>query len=204
VILSPHSSGSTQLRHRDENSVSVNPLERALPNTRGSKILRIPSCAESPSNPFRINTYKSVTKQTTLTISRINTYEKHRGVGVLLLTRNVRKDFHLERAPRPRNLSSLPARGVRPERPSAVKDLSCYPMRIAVPEELRDDPRFRLGRKGLVFHSSLATRHSPLTPGPRFASLPYGFLLNYIVPNLHSVGPTGQVPYSAQSPRSQA
>src|ERR1700674_1235727 len=32
-------------------------------------------------NPFRINTYKSVTKQTTLTCFRINTYEKHRGEG---------------------------------------------------------------------------------------------------------------------------
>src|SRR5258708_18707121 len=35
---------------------------------------------------FRINTCKSVSKQTTLTLFRINTYEKHRGVGVLLLT----------------------------------------------------------------------------------------------------------------------
>jgi len=39
------------------------------------------------SNLFRINTCKSVSKQTTLTIFRINTYEKHRGEGVLLLTR---------------------------------------------------------------------------------------------------------------------
>jgi hypothetical protein len=38
-------------------------------------------------NSFRINTCKSVSKQMTLTISRMNTYEKHRGVGVLLLTR---------------------------------------------------------------------------------------------------------------------
>jgi hypothetical protein len=30
-------------------------------------------------NLFRINTYKSVTKQTTLTIFKINTYEKHMG-----------------------------------------------------------------------------------------------------------------------------
>jgi hypothetical protein len=36
---------------------------------------------------FGINTCKSVSKQTTLTIFRINTYEKHRGVGALLLTR---------------------------------------------------------------------------------------------------------------------
>src|SRR6267378_1750782 len=34
---------------------------------------------------------KSVSKQRTLTISRMNTYEKHRGEGVLLLTRNPKK-----------------------------------------------------------------------------------------------------------------
>src|SRR5260370_31445781 len=34
---------------------------------------------------FRINTCKSVSKQTTLTPSRMNTYEKHRGGGGLLL-----------------------------------------------------------------------------------------------------------------------
>src|SRR5258708_2033703 len=57
---------------------------------------------------FRINTCKSVSKQTTLTCFRINTYEKHRGVGVLLLTRHPRK-------------------GVCPERPSGVKALSSHP-----------------------------------------------------------------------------
>src|SRR5579859_753967 len=35
-----------------------------------------------PSKPFRINTCKSVSKQTTLTPFRINTYEKKGGVGV--------------------------------------------------------------------------------------------------------------------------
>ncbi len=38
-----------------------------------------PSVSES--NPFRINTCKSVSKQTTLTIFRINTYEKTGGRG---------------------------------------------------------------------------------------------------------------------------
>src|SRR5258708_8370521 len=65
------------------------------------------------SNLFTMNTCKSVSKQTTLTIFRINTYEKHRGWGQLLLTRHALK-------------------GVCPERPSGVKDLSCHPMRIAV------------------------------------------------------------------------
>ncbi len=45
----------------------------------------------SPPKPFRINTCKSVTKQITLTLFRINTYEKHRGEGAspALLTSNV-------------------------------------------------------------------------------------------------------------------
>jgi hypothetical protein len=43
----------------------------------------------------------------------INTYKKYGGEGILLLTRHPRK-------------------GVCPERPSGVKDLSRYPMRIAV------------------------------------------------------------------------
>src|SRR5258708_12970658 len=66
------------------------------------------------SNLFTMNTCKSVSKQTTLTIFRINTYEKHRGWGQLLLTRH-------------------PLKGVCPERPSGVNDLSCHPLRIAFP-----------------------------------------------------------------------
>jgi hypothetical protein len=48
----------------------------------------------SPNLP-RINTCKTVTKQTVLTLFRMNTYEKHRGEGVLLLTSD-----SLERDPR--------------------------------------------------------------------------------------------------------
>ena len=36
----------------------------------------------SPLSTFRINTCESIPKQTTLTLFRINTYEKHRGEGV--------------------------------------------------------------------------------------------------------------------------
>jgi hypothetical protein len=36
-------------------------------------------------NPFRMNTCKSVSKQTTLTIFRMNTYEKHRGWGAVMV-----------------------------------------------------------------------------------------------------------------------
>src|SRR6266481_4616586 len=77
-------------------------------------LLRARGRQNQPSaNLFRMNTCRSVSKQTTLTIFRINTYEKHKGWGQLLLTRH-------------------PLKGVCPERPSGVKDLSCHPMRIAV------------------------------------------------------------------------
>jgi hypothetical protein len=41
----------------------------------------LPHHSPGPPKSFRINTCKSVTKQTTLTISRINTCEKHWGEG---------------------------------------------------------------------------------------------------------------------------
>ena len=67
VILSRYTGRSTLVRRRDENSVTVNPLECALPKTRGSKFLGLPSCEKVSGNRFRINTCKSVTKQMTLT-----------------------------------------------------------------------------------------------------------------------------------------
>jgi hypothetical protein len=39
--------------------------------------------------PFRINTCKSMSKQSILTIFRMNTYEKTRGEGALSLTKTV-------------------------------------------------------------------------------------------------------------------
>jgi hypothetical protein len=45
-----------------------------------------PACKRSSRNSFRMNTCKSVSKQRTLTPFRMNTYEKHRGEGVLWLT----------------------------------------------------------------------------------------------------------------------
>jgi hypothetical protein len=50
----------------------------------------------------------------------------------------------------------------------------------------------------LVFQPASRPRLSP-----RFASQPYNFLLNYIVPNLHRDGPAGDVPPSARRPRSK-
>src|SRR6266852_7758113 len=63
---------------------------------------------------FRINTSKSVSKQRTLSSFRMNTYEKQRGGGVLSLTRH-------------------PMKGVCPERPSGVKDLSSNPTKDFYP-----------------------------------------------------------------------
>src|SRR5260370_42063383 len=45
-------------------------------------------------SPFRMNTYKNVSKQTTLTPFRMNTYKKHRGVGAFW------SDVHLAAASR--------------------------------------------------------------------------------------------------------
>src|SRR5258708_40008698 len=39
----------------------------------------------SSSNPFRMSTCKSVSKQTTLSIFRMNTYGKHRGWGAVIV-----------------------------------------------------------------------------------------------------------------------
>jgi hypothetical protein len=60
---------------------------RGEPRSAAShSLIPLPSPVAS-SISFGINTCKSVSKQTTLTIFRINTYEKHRGEGVLLLAR---------------------------------------------------------------------------------------------------------------------
>src|SRR5260370_11476074 len=48
-------------------------------------------------SPFRINTCKSVSKQRTLTPFRMNTYEKHRGWGVLWLTSHAMRHVYPER-----------------------------------------------------------------------------------------------------------
>jgi len=70
---------------------------------------------------------------------RMNTYEKHRGEGVLLLTRHPMKDVCPERPSEARDLSWNPMREsvlrsiATTEGSDLVgKDLSTYPMRIAV------------------------------------------------------------------------
>src|SRR6266851_10148363 len=47
-----------------------------------------------PSKSFEMKTCKSLSKQTTLTLFRINTYEKQGGGGLLLLTRNPKVPFN--------------------------------------------------------------------------------------------------------------
>jgi hypothetical protein len=61
-----------------------------------------------PPKPFRINTYKSVTKQITLTSFRMNTYEKHRGEGVLLLTKHPMRMLILSERSESKDLSLFP------------------------------------------------------------------------------------------------
>src|SRR5260370_15430902 len=77
---------------------------------------------------FRINTCKSVSKQTTLTLFRINTYEKHGGVGVLLLTTHPMRMRILSEWSESKDLSSHPTRESVP-RSIATKDLSSHPIR---------------------------------------------------------------------------
>src|SRR5258707_6501796 len=62
---------------------------------------------------------------------RMNTYEKHRGEGVLLLTRHPMKDVCPERPSEARDLSWNPMRE-SVLRSIATKDPSTHPMRIAV------------------------------------------------------------------------
>jgi hypothetical protein len=210
VICSRHTRRSTLLRYRGENPVTISPLELEIPKTQGSKFSRILTCGKPSSNLFRINTCKSATKQTTLTVFRMNTYAKHRGEGVLLLTRNPKKDFYPEGAPRPRDLSS------RPMRESVLRSIATIPDPALRGKDLSSHVTTHLSRPGRegsdlvgrnfysTRHSPLATRHLLLAHRPRFASHPHSFLLNYSDTTFQMAGPAGHVPHSAQRPRSRA
>jgi hypothetical protein len=81
-------------------------------------------------SPFRMNTCKSVSKQTTLIPFRMNTYEKQAGWGVSLLTRfPIRKS--VLRSIATKDLSSHPIRK-SVLRSIATKDLSSHPIRKSV------------------------------------------------------------------------
>src|SRR6266478_2587326 len=67
-------------------SAPLRPILRAFLEDFCSGRSSDPWTYNSPSKLFRINTCKSLSKQTTLTLFRINTYEKHGGRGVLWLT----------------------------------------------------------------------------------------------------------------------
>jgi len=84
--------------------VSIDPVE-AAPILSCHHKVQCPNFlrrARTP-NPFRIHTYKSLSKQSTLTTCRINTYEKPRGVG--LATRQPQKSLSI--AP-PRVVTTTP------------------------------------------------------------------------------------------------
>jgi hypothetical protein len=66
--------------------------------------------------PFRINTCKSVSKQTTLTPFRMNTYEKHRGEGVLLLTKPPMRMLILSERSESKDFICIPDEGICPEK----------------------------------------------------------------------------------------
>ncbi len=77
-----------------------------------------PRGSNSHRNVFRINTYKSLSKQTTLTVMESHSYKKHGGRGLLWLTRNPKRDFYPERpsgaeGPLFRSRSGFLARGIR-------------------------------------------------------------------------------------------
>jgi hypothetical protein len=90
-----------------------------------------------PPKSFRRNTCKNVSKQRTLTLFRMNTYEKHRGGGVLLLTRFPMRESVL-RSIAAKDLSSDPkkVRGLRPggdqEVPVAGNIYPAHPERSAL------------------------------------------------------------------------
>jgi hypothetical protein len=120
-----------------------------------------------PSKSFRSNTCRSVANQRTLTRFRMNTYEKHRGEGVLLLTRNPKKDFYPERP------SGAEGPLLRPMRESVLsdnrepKDLSSFPMR----ESVLPAPSFSgrsIATKGSLFKSQegagFSSRRGPRSP----------------------------------------
>jgi hypothetical protein len=65
---------------------------------------------------------------------RINTYEKHRGWGLLLLSTHPMRMRILSERSESKDLSSHPLKGVCPERPSGVKDLSSSARRHVYPE----------------------------------------------------------------------
>jgi hypothetical protein len=71
--------------------------------------------------------------------------------------------------------------------------------RIKTDQEMTN-PNYTNGSSRCLRRSSI---HKAGSPCPRFASHPHSFLLNYIVPNLHTAGPAGPVPHSVQRPRSK-
>ncbi len=74
-----------------------------------------PTFKRSPRIPFRINTCRTASKQTTLSTFRINTYEKTRGEGALMVNQISGEEICPQRAPRVGSILTLqeecPSRG---------------------------------------------------------------------------------------------
>jgi hypothetical protein len=94
---------------------------------------------------------------------RMNTYEKHRGEGVLLLTRHPMKDVCPERPSEARDLSWNPMRE-SVLRSIATKDLSTHPMRIAVLSAPSFSGSERSESKDLSSHEESSSKQA-LRPG---------------------------------------
>jgi hypothetical protein len=142
-----------------------------LTPSKYSRPTQLFSCKQKAPATHLESTLVEVFILTDLNFFRINTYEKHRGEGVLLLTRNPKKDFYPEGAPR-------------------LKDLSSFPTRESVLRSTAtgDDRRLRPCRKGSVQKSregSLSCLPAMNESGCYFRSLlsTFNFRLSTSAPN---------------------
>jgi hypothetical protein len=100
-----------------------------LPRRAGipPKSFRIRTYEKCAHNSFRIRTCKSVSKQTTSTFFRINTYRKTGGRGVLLLTAQPTR-LRILRRQSTKDLFPHPTRMVLPSERGESRDLSSHAM----------------------------------------------------------------------------
>jgi hypothetical protein len=118
------------------------PISRKILAT---KLFRISACFARflcHLSPFRMNTSKSVSKQRTLCIFRINTFEKQ-GRGISVMVNQTPDEGCLSRA-------TTGSRGISPILGEGIYPACPVPRR----EDYRDDGTFRTGRRGLsAWHS---------------------------------------------------
>jgi hypothetical protein len=102
-------------------------------------LIPIPRALSScPCKPFRMNTCRSVAKQRTLTPFRMNTYEKHRGVGVLLLTTHPMRMRILSERSESKDLSRRPQNvAIKGSLPAALP-FALYDKSVKIRDEPHD------------------------------------------------------------------